>query len=279
MKAFKLGLKVAAVAGLSALLSVSALAGIANSKHDLREGATGGGTTFAGATEICVFCHTPHGSQDNSVTSAPLWNRIIGTQSRTTYTSSTLDGEVTLAGSPSLACLSCHDGQQAMNTVINAPSSTTDYNYDSTKNTGFRIGTVSTGGEMSTTVVANLGTDLSNDHPVGMPYAGGGLTGTSSIADFADGDFKLPDYNADIGGQAAWWVEFDGSNATVNSNDGSRTKSDIILYTRTVASVTTGYVECASCHDPHAGEKISFLRPSDNLGNAKSQVCLACHDK
>jgi len=265
MKTFKLGLRVAAIAGLSALLSVSAMAGIENSKHDLRGASTSTGTTFTGATEICAFCHTPHAASDK--TTAPLWNRAVGVASSfTKYTSSTLDGTIALEGSPSLACLSCHDGTQAMNTVINGPSVIGNYNYSA--GGSFAMGTNSVSAMMTGSIVPNHDVDLTNDHPVAIPYAGGGLTGTSSVADLTDQDFNQPVFDASLD---AWWVELK-DNVTAG-----RQKSDIILYTRTVDSTKTGYVECASCHDPHAGDNVSFLRPA--TGNANSQVCLACHNK
>jgi len=280
MKAFKLGLRVASVAGLSTLLSVSAMAGIATSKHDLRgTNSVSTGTVIAGATEICVFCHTPHGASD--ATSAPLWNRAVSA-TQTAYTSSTLDGEITLAGSPSLACLSCHDGTQAMNTVINAPSSITDYNYDN----GAWIGTAQSDIFMRGTAstIANLGPDLRNDHPVAIPYAGGGwssfdLSGTESAFQAAanDSDFRMPKVTT-IGTVKAWWIEA--------TDDAVRTKGDLILYKRNNtggAATDVGYVECATCHDPHnagkdaGGKDIkSFLRMGSN---DNSQVCLACHVK
>jgi len=280
MKAFKLGIKVAAVAGLTALLSISASAGIENSKHDLRENAntTSGGTKITGATEICVFCHTPHGS--NVDVAAPLWNKTTGTAS-VGYASSTLDGTAVLTGSPSLACLSCHDGSQAMNTIINAPSDAPSagnagYNYNAS---GQLYGTTSAAAGIMVNNIANLGTNLQNDHPVAIPYAGGGWStadiGTTSdfINNAKDSDFVEPTTDV-IGGLNAWWIEADG-------DDTKRTKGDLILYNRSTtdgALDTVGYVECATCHDPHnAGTNIkSFLRMDSN---DNSQVCLACHIK
>ena len=284
MRALKLGLKLAAVAGLSTLLSVSAYAGIENSKHDLRgtnSALANNGVKIANATEICAFCHTPHGSNQN--TAAPLWNRVVtGVASTTAYTSATLDGTVDLDGSPSLACLSCHDGQQAMNTVINAPSTAattsaaSNYNYVST-------GTYLAGSSDilmdSASGVAFLGTDLTNDHPVALPYAGGGITGVASTGIKTINTIIMdPDFETDnlkvgkIGGATAWWIET-GGNAT-------RSKTDLILYARGDGT-NVGYVECATCHDPHNGPSASapvqaFLRMSNNDG---SQVCLACHNK
>ena len=115
--------------------------GIKNSRHnlgsgDLAIGATAGARTtgLAGSTglgdvfttktdQICVFCHTPHGS-NTAVDSAPLWNRATGTATYQIYSTGTMQASApgtSLSGSASLACLSCHDGTQAMDNVLNAP--------------------------------------------------------------------------------------------------------------------------------------------------------------
>jgi len=269
--------KLTAIAGLTAIMSVSALAGISATKHNLGSSGTGPNKT-TGTTEICVFCHTPHGGS----TDAPLWNKVMPLDTDfTAYTSTTLDGSAVLSGSPSLACLSCHDGQQAMDSMINAPSTSTDYMFDSTGVQTLATGVWAGNQTMTNTAgefVPMLGTDLSNDHPVAVPYAGGGLSTTNvNPANFADKDFNQP-ATAFIGGQNVWWLD------TANGTAG-RDKSDIILYTRDYTDATpttyaTGYVECASCHDPHV-ENPQFLRPIAGAtgGNEGSQVCLACHNK
>jgi predicted CXXCH cytochrome family protein len=271
MKLKYLAVCLAIAVGTIAIVDTSVAAGIVDSKHNLQANSLAA-TKFDGTTEICVFCHTPHGSASE----APLWNRIIGTASSLTpYTSTTMDGEAVLAGSPSLACLSCHDGTQAMNTVINATSSATDYGYNATGApmsgtwTGAGIGGIMAGADNT---VPNLGTNLNNDHPVAVPFAGGGLDDTPSVSEFGDSDFRVPDTGV-IGGQQVWWLEFDPADgATDDTNDGTRTKVDLMLYTRN----STGFVECGSCHDPH-NDRAQFLRaPSGNVG---SQLCLACHNK
>ena len=85
--------------------------GIDATRHDL----TGGGVS-----EICVFCHTPHAA--SSAVEAPLWNKPASGATYVTYDSNistTLDGTVLAVGSVSIACLSCHDGTQSTDVVIN----------------------------------------------------------------------------------------------------------------------------------------------------------------
>jgi len=121
-------------------------AGIVGSKHDIRGYVTGETTT-----QVCVFCHVPH----NAATSwgGPFWNRANTAATFKIYTSPTLDGATSQPSGVSRACLSCHDGTVAVNSLINAP----------------KDGTAGTLTSMAAGP-ALLGTDLSNDHPVTITY-------------------------------------------------------------------------------------------------------------
>ena len=278
-KIFKLSLASAAIA----LIAGSAYAGISNTKHNLSSGGAGNhvtGTESAGTGtgQICVFCHTPHAANqttaDGQTITAPLWNKAIPAASgytlyNTGY-SSTIDGEVLNVGSVSAACLSCHDGSQAMDNLVNAPGSGGLVTGGTNK--GY---TWSTGSDIIPDTVARLGKDLTNDHPIGIQYCGGGISGTDSTVSGSckDSDFVRP-VAAKIGTAQVFWVDVTGQQA------GTRTKGDIILYTRTFAVGGSGpSVECASCHDPHVESKgtdnIAFMRVS----TSGSAICLACHTK
>ena len=179
----------------------------------------------------------------------------------------------------SLACLSCHDGSQAVDVVINKPGSG---------------GYVAAGSELSTTSGSNLsgapipmlGTDLQNDHPISIQYAGGACN-TAADCDpqlqaTGDPDF-MPVVHASINSQDAWWVDTDNFSLQAdgaNLQSGTpnvREKTDMILYARDFSGTTGPSVECASCHDPHedTARPVSFMR----IANANSGVCLACHIK
>ena len=273
MKIYKRKLKLfrIAVVAIGAIAWGIASAQVVDTKHNLGTTA-GAGTpsnTFSGTAETCVFCHTPHGS--DTTAAVPLWNKTLpAAASFQTYNSiaatatSSLDGEVVDVGSVSIACLSCHDGAQAMNTTIrNAPGS------GLTGNALWTGGTWTTG-TGTITGVASLGTDLQNDHPVGVQYGGGGITAPAlvSVGTVADPDFKAP-ISDTLNGTVVWWLE-GGGNTT-------REKTDIQLYTRIAGTVTDAqpFVECASCHDPHTSANDTFLR----ISNDGSAVCLACHTK
>lgn len=276
-------------AGALLLLSADGSAGIADTKHNLGSGpGPAGRNSVSDTAEVCVFCHTPHGA--DTAAPAPLWNKRLGAPgvpagggSYVTYDTlqtPSLDGTVAPVGSISMACLSCHDGTQAMDNVINAPGSggvladgggVDGRAYTWTGSTVSAAGRLSSGASL-------LGTDLSNDHPIGIQYCGGGLTGsgTTVTGTCKDGDFVQLQTQT-INNNQVFWVETGGI---------GKQRTDLPLYQRATGGLGP-LVECASCHDPHvstgqagptgtgriAGE--TFLR----ISNASSAVCTACHVK
>lgn len=236
---------------LGLIAASSAYVGIADTRHNL---STGGFLGDRSKTdEICVFCHTPHASSTTLV--APLWNKALPNASQyTVYSSGTMQGTANLtSSSASLACLSCHDGTQAMDNMINQPGSS-GYNSSGAPLTGMNYFMPAATG----TFIANLGTDLSNDHPVGIPYCGGGQSSPGSKAGCADQDF----FGAVNNGS--------GNGYMVGSSPVQ--KENMRLYG---TSLSTATVECASCHDPHTSSTKTFLR----INNSGSAVCLTCHAK
>jgi len=280
--------KLTAFSTLALVAGLAGAQGIKDTPHNLGSAGTGDNRITGTATaEICVFCHTPHGA--DTTAPAPLWNKRLPTgTSYTTYeslNSSTMnarfatDGTGTASiGSVSIACLSCHDGAQAMDNVINAPGSggfAADGGGDDGR-TGAGVwdwtGTRSSA-EGRLTGIANLGTDLSNDHPIGIEYCGGGPTVLAAGTACNDKDFVTPT-SGTLGGATVFWV-----NTTVTGSTADREKTDMVLYNRAFGTDTAPSVECASCHDPHVAAKntneVAFLRVSQ----ASSGVCLACHVK
>jgi len=223
---------------------------IVGSKHDLSAGyATGSGTD-----EICVQCHTPHGSNmdldnDGAIDSnhatrppAPLWNRKISTMSAfTMYTSATMNTSCDATPSPlSLVCLSCHDAALNIGWVDEGDGAVITADMHSLMNNPNRSG--------DTYPCANachpyelwsklaefweIGPDLTNDHPISISYP------TPDI----DPDFFIPP-------------------------DPQRGWSDVKLF--------MGRVECPSCHNPHDPTNVPFLRKT----MAGSALCTTCHNK
>lgn len=110
---------------------------IVNTPHNLNNYP---GVSIPG-NQVCLPCHTPH----NALLSGPenvLWNHAETGLSFNMYFSTAGQPE-----GPSKMCLSCHDGVTAID------------NYGGVEGTG----TVITGS-------AALGSELSDDHPIGMEY-------------------------------------------------------------------------------------------------------------
>ncbi len=276
---------------IAALLMASAeaawpgrIADVRNTPHNLST--TSPGTVKATTeSQICVFCHTPHAA--DTTAPVPLWNKRLSTGATyTTYASlnsSTIDGQILAVGSISLACLSCHDGTQAMDNIINAPGSG---GYDATGGGTNGLAYTWTGNATAVGLMNNtlttIGPDLTNDHPIGIRYCGGGQNSTTPAGACTDADFKGPGtglQSATINSNLVWWVDTAGGTA-------NRDRTDMILYTRTFTAGTNPgsgpSVECGSCHDPHVesgtgtpAAGATFLR----ISNAGSAVCLACHVK
>jgi predicted CXXCH cytochrome family protein len=286
------GLALVAVSG-----AAMAATGIAGTKHNL--GAAGTGNHTDATTEICVFCHTPHGGDQGGTTGvrAPLWNRQVSSSSVYTRYSAmgftTFDAAEAAVGSVSIACLSCHDGTQAMDTMINAPGSNTvpigpgslgGTNGWTETNTmsGLAASDNGTVGDM-----IYLGTDLRNDHPISMQYGGGGISDSNPTNSTNDPDYATatggavtgtPGTNTAIGGTGKVNNRMVGSTRVwyVDTGTSGYQKTDFPLYTRDNGSGNEPFVECATCHDPHSTNS-TFLRLSG--GNQGSQVCLTCHTK
>lgn len=260
-----------------------ALAQISLTKHNLGGAAAAPTRSAAAITEICVFCHTPFGA-DTSAT-APLWDRtLLAARIYTTYNSlgtSSLDGATAPVGSVSIACLSCHDGVQSLNVMINAPGAAS---------AGAWTQAAAPLGMNAVGTLLNTGVDLRNDHPFGRQYGGGAvaLDGPPPAPSLylntlmRDSDFSSAQSTI-LNGQPVWWVD------TAIGTAGARDKTDVQLYTR-VSGVPAGsgdvagaesatwsepLVECASCHDPHSAVNGMFLR----YANTASALCLACHAK
>ncbi|MFQ5852770.1 MAG: cytochrome c3 family protein [Candidatus Binatia bacterium] len=256
----KIGILILSVVALIALGSSAYAAGIADTRHNLVPtalGGTGNGDVKGQFGEICVYCHTPHGGD----TIAPLWNRQDSSPgSYSLYNSRTFDATFA-TGAPtgvSKACLSCHDGTLSVNALRNYPGS----------------GAAITGSMVDTRLsnvtllndMAEIGTDLRDDHPISMKYesakspgTGGSIGDNTHAAGFTDSTQVTTGKFAVVKGSI-----------TLPLYPYNTTKSEAV-------------VQCASCHDPHqntanttaGSESVDFLR----VANTGSQLCLTCHLK
>lgn len=232
-------------ATLSILLHLQLSATILNTKHNLSITNTAGTIKAQTETEICVFCHVPHGAAPEG---KPLWNRNMPTSAYTMYNSdylkrlnypsavSDLGAQNGEPGALSRQCLSCHDGTIAVGAVYKLETK-----YTSGK---IAMNGVDGAGTIPSSASTSFGSDLSNHHPVGFIYdpnisisfdVG---TRTSELKDPPDSPIKLFTYGANK------------------------------------------YIECSSCHDPHKENKM-FLRVDSgaNHGQNVKNTCMSCHDK
>lgn len=289
----------------------SASAGIYNTKHNLGSGnlavgastgtrtGTGSGSVFTtGTDEICVFCHTPHGA--NTAIPVPLWNK--GTPANTIYPQMTLTSTgnpstPNLVGHMSLACLSCHDGTQAMDNMVNGPgggsylAAGSSMGYIWSKNNdasdpaagGGAAGIVGDGTAASAVLgalawganvtnggmgavsgvdagVYDFGTDLRQNHPVGMAYGGGGCgVGAPGSHDTTNSTCVMTSqYFNPVSGIKGF---FEVGTGTAGA------KTNLRLYGTNAATAT---VECGSCHDPHSDTYLRMIRRENG-------VCATCH--
>lgn len=195
------GLMAIALAGL--FWSGIAAAQITGSDHDFS------GQGWTQNDQICVVCHAPH--NNTTVAAAPLWNHDSSTGPWTMYGGSDIQGAIDAAPSGvSLLCLSCHDGTVALDSFGGATG------------TAFLTGT------------ENIGTDLSNDHPISIVYD-----------NVADTGLAAPTVGSGVAG-------------------GTTIAADMLY---------SGKVECASCHDVHNSFGIGALLKKSNASSGLCLTC------
>ena len=184
-------------------LTSMALGQITGTAHDFE------GATWNTSGEICIVCHTPHNA-DVTVADAPLWNHEMSTATYALYSGFTIDATIVQPSGSAKLCLSCHDGTVALDNFGGATGGT-DF--------------VTTG---------NLGTSLSDDHPISFNYDAALVT--------ADGELAA---------------------TSATSGLGSTIENDMLF---------GGQMQCASCHDVHGNGIAKFLVKT-NAGSALCLTC------
>ncbi|MBI5756483.1 MAG: hypothetical protein HZA12_06110 [Nitrospirae bacterium] len=231
-------------------------------------------------TEVCIFCHTPHGAsvETASQINAPLWNRSLSTARYILYDqvwSTSFEG-YEIGPKPnaptgySRLCLSCHDGTIALGTIINAPGSG-GYNNQgflmtyapSQSPAGGAFGRIPVGSGPSTGDTRLIGTNLQNDHPISFVF--------DSV--LANRDEELVD---------------PGPALVPPAKVSDSTPISPLRRYPGMDPYQFDSVQCTSCHNPHAAAYPKFLRagyfnndPNDpNYATGSSKLlCLYCHDK
>ncbi|MBI3609365.1 MAG: hypothetical protein HY204_01520 [Nitrospirae bacterium] len=264
------------------------------SRHNLSS--SGFGTTHsASQSEVCVFCHTPHGASSVGASStlpaikAPIWNRNLSYRDTTAYVlydqawSFSFEGALNDPSKPtgySRLCLSCHDGVIAIGSVINKPGSG-GYGTETPTTDFLGVGAMSTqagavGAGLLTGDTRVLGTNLQNDHPISFSF-------DSNLAVNVDAELVDPGPPAALssitplapaGGYQTGVKRYPGNNP-----------ADPLDFNK---------VQCTSCHNPHAVTYPKFLRAPRfqdatetgylvgepaRVAPAGQIICLYCHSK
>jgi len=143
------------VALVAVMISAPVLAQITATAHDMTSGVQSLSYDNAGNTNnnICVYCHTPHNASASAI-SGPLWNRTESSATYIPYGTTIAGTNANTLGTETTACLGCHDGTIAIDSILNAPGSGTW-----TSNT------------LTINGYALVDDDLTDDHPVGFSYA------------------------------------------------------------------------------------------------------------
>lgn len=245
--------------GTSSIAPAAIISNILATKHNLSTSGPGP-VKATSETQVCVFCHTPHGGDQTA--GAPLWNRVLSTATYTPYLSSSMNADQPPGspGSSSKVCLSCHDGTLAIGVVGNLNGRGAIIDMSGTTGGFMPDGTVATG----TGYTRNLGIDLSNDHPISFTY--------DSTLSINDGELRTPPVVS--------------GTTTIVGNRSFGVKPTFPL--------ESSQMQCTTCHDPHfwdsdpnnpplkflRGMRLQLAAPLGGLYVAASDImCLACHDK
>lgn len=152
------------------------------------------GLAFSDYGTPCIYCHIPPEEEDLGSAAfggIPGWNRFRQNgRAFKTYDSRTLNNKVRTPSPISLLCLSCHDGTMAVDMTVFKPDG-----WNSAEDAALHLklngaddltacGKCHNGFAAHSIAIKHIGTDLTNDHPISMEYAG---------LNFKDQDFRRPD--------------------------------------------------------------------------------------
>jgi len=248
---------------LVAAMGLPALAGMKGNPHDLSASIT---------SDACRFCHTPHGALPKT----PGWSQKLSSAVYKIYQSSSLEAKIGQPTGPSKLCLSCHDGTVAMTHIKGEGP------------TGIYI----------TPGRANLGTDLSDDHPISFVYSNSLSVEDSQIrlVSTLPKEIKL-DRHGEIqcttchdphdnqygnfmvmsnlrSAMCTSCHDLDNWLNSSHENSTASMSSSHDKYLRDSKYTTVADNGCQSCHRSHSAGK-----PERLLNHAKSEDnCLSCHD-
>jgi hypothetical protein len=229
-------------------------------------------------SEVCVFCHTPHGAD----TVSPLWNKEVKTRGGGTVTgietlflaySTNYTSKPTTLGDQTLLCMTCHDGVSSINIMHNAPNTLSNPDINPTINPG---------GEQLWGMPSDIG-DPSLF--LGTTVSAASYYGTEGLGMM----FDVASKHGYTGNTADHPISINYDAVVVNSGgDGNkfvdRNKTGLPFF-----GSNKSQLECSSCHDPHVnyGKTTAAViaggdkryTPFLYATNASSALCFRCHVK
>lgn len=214
---------------------------IVNSKHDFRAGSTAQ-LKSSGASDTCVFCHTPH----NAAPGSYLWNHKLSNRDFPVYSSSTMQSTVTAVQPQDVSklCLSCHDGTIALGDTVN------DGSIAFVQGNGYILPGSSS---------SNLAGDqtFANDHPFGFAPHTGAETINPAVGDAV---------RLDKSGKIQCTACHDP-----HREDGDATTRKFLVKSNQASSL------CLTCHQKAGWESSAHNLPPDPLEDARYTVTQGAH--
>ncbi len=224
---------------------------VAGTAHNLS--ASGPGTVKATTEqEICIFCHTPH----NASMVQPLWNRMMPVGAYKVYSSNSLHAVPGQPTGSSKLCLSCHDGTIALGSVLS------------------RNQPIAMAGGITTLPAgkSNLGTDLSDDHPISFKYDSALATKNLKLKDPSQ---LPPEIKLDKSQELQCTSCHDAHNNQFGKflvMDNSTSQLCTSCHNQGTTTVAN-HVQCAGCHQQHSAPSGPYLLRASKV----SETCLLCH--
>jgi predicted CXXCH cytochrome family protein len=226
---------------------------VLNTPHNLS--ASGPGTIRAASEEqVCIFCHTPH----NASPIMPLWNRSMPVAAYTVYSSNALDAQPGQPTGSSKLCLSCHDGTIALGSIVS------------------RDQRIAMAGGITTLPAgsSNLGTDLSDDHPISFRYD---TFLASRDPHLLSPDLLVDALRLDAGGEMQCTTCHDAHDNSFghflvmsNADNAALCRACHQISTTSIAA----HQDCNVCHRAHTAPSGPYLLTGDRVRS----TCLNCHD-
>jgi hypothetical protein len=242
--------------------------GVIGSFHDIAYmGRASGKYAQDDFQRTCIFCHTPHNAQPAGTLTPPLWNRVdTSNVNLVPYSWSApanlaigFNADDSLIG-PSRLCMSCHDGVTAVDS--HGPNS--------------GVGTAQGNNNGNNRILApgRYIDNLNNTHPIGFLYQDAyNDRGANELVDITTGA-KFIDNVPD---------------GAVGAGPDTRNRGSWTYTTNSISeTLYSGYMTCASCHDPHnTNNAINDAPVSGGFApnyfvwakEKNSALCLSCHMK